>query len=202
MVVTCDPVFARRMFLFINKCYGYGDPAPDHYYISLNARMSEIQGAVALGQLEKLDASAGNRERCAIELTERIRDVRGIKPFPVAHSTRNVYWKYCLIVDAGVIPGGAVGLAARLKARGISSSPRYIQKPAFECEIFQKRRTFGNSQFPFNLARPEVMQYDRAHYPKTYEGLEHVLVLPWNENYTAEHVDYIANSLREVIAAL
>jgi perosamine synthetase len=102
-------------------------------------------------------------------------------------------------VDANVIPDGALGLARGLKERGISSAPRYIQKPAFMCEIFQKRRTFGNSQFPFTLARPEVLSYSRERYPKTFEGLEHTLVLPWNENYTSEHVDYIAACIQEVV---
>lgn len=198
LVVTDDEALARRMFLFINKCYGYGDANADHYYIALNSRMSEIQGAVALGQLEKLDASAGNRERCANELTKKIRGIRGIEPFPVAPNARNVYWKYCLIVDPAVIKDGAVGLARELKTRGISSAPRYIQKPAFMCQIFQERRTFGKSQFPFTLARKEVLDYSRAKYPGTFEGLEHVLVLPWNENYTSQHVEYIAACLQEV----
>jgi len=198
LVVTDDEALARRMFLFINKCYGYGDANADHYYIALNSRMSEIQGAVALGQLEKLDASAGNRERWATKLTKKIRGIRGIEPFPVAPNARNVYWKYCLIVDPKVIPDGAVGLARELKTRGISSAPRYIQKPAFMCEVFQKRRTFGKSEFPFTLARKEVLDYSRDKYPGTFEGLEHVLVLPWNENYTSEHVEYIAACLQEV----
>jgi dTDP-4-amino-4,6-dideoxygalactose transaminase len=67
------------------------------------------------------------------------------------------------------------------------------------CEIFQKRRTFGKSEFPFTLARPEVLNYSREQYPQTFAGLEHTLVLPWNERYTDEHVDYIASSVREVI---
>ena len=67
------------------------------------------------------------------------------------------------------------------------------------CEIFQQRRTFGHSQFPFTLARPEVLHYDQDHYPKTFEGLEQTLVLPWNENYNSQHVEYIAASLREAI---
>jgi perosamine synthetase len=198
LVTTSDEALARRMFLFINKCYGYGDTNADHYYIALNSRMSEIQGAVALGQMEKLDESAGNRERRAHELTAKIRGIRGIQPFPVSPRARAVYWKYCLLVDPEVIPDGAVGLARELKTRGISSAPRYIQKPAFMCEIFQQRRTFGTSQFPFTLARKEVLDYSRDRYPHTFEGLEHTLVLPWNENYTAEHVNYIAACLHEV----
>lgn len=202
MIVTSDEKLARRLFLFINKCWGYGDANADHYYIALNSRMSELQGAVALGQLEKLADCAARRETCARELTKRIRDIPGIEPFPVAPNCRNVYWKYCLIVDSRRIKDGAVGLAARLKIRGISSAPRYIQKPAFQCEIFRKRKTFGNSQFPFNLARPEALDYDPGRYPGAFQGLEHTLVLPWSENYTAEHIDFIASSLEEAAEEL
>jgi dTDP-4-amino-4,6-dideoxygalactose transaminase len=199
IVTTDDAELARRMFLFINKCYGYGDANADHYYISLNSRLSELHGAVALGQLEKLQECVSNRVTQANALTRALTGVRGIRPFPVLSDATCVYWKYCLLVDANVIPDGAIGLAKLLKLRGISSAPRYIQKPAFMCEIFQKRRTFGKSEFPFTLARPEVLQYNREQYPQTFAGLEHTLVLPWNERYTAEHVDYIAASVREVI---
>jgi dTDP-4-amino-4,6-dideoxygalactose transaminase len=164
--------------------------------------MSEIQGAVALAQLEKLDYSVNNRVACAEELTGLLQGLKGIRPFPIYPSATNVFWKYCLLVDPNVVPDGAVGLAKKLKARGISSAPRYIQKPAFMCEIFQKKRTFGSSQFPFTLARPEVLHYDREHYPKTFDGLEHTLVLPWNENYTSEHVNYIADAITEALQGL
>ena len=202
MVVTRDEHIARRLFLFINKGWGYGDPAPDHYFLALNSRMTELQGAVALGQMEKLKASAETRRLRADQLTSRIREIAGIEPQPVPANSHHVYWRYCLLVDPQAIRGGAIGLAAGLRARGISSAPRYIQKPAFMCEIFQQRRTFGNSQFPFSIARPEVLCYDRERYPGTFEGLDRILVLPWNENYSTQHVDYIASSLQEVIQEL
>jgi dTDP-4-amino-4,6-dideoxygalactose transaminase len=199
LVTTDNADLARRLFLFINKCYGYGDANADHYYVSLNSRLSELHGAVALGQLEKLQECVSNRVTQANALTKALAGIRGIRPFPVLPDATCVYWKYCLLVDADVIPDGAIGLAKLLKQRGISSAPRYIQKPAFMCEIFQKRRTFGKSEFPFTLARPEVLQYNRETYPQTFAGLERTLVLPWNERYTAEHVEYIASSVREVI---
>ena len=36
LVVTDNPDYARRMYLFINKAWGYGDPNPDHYFLALN----------------------------------------------------------------------------------------------------------------------------------------------------------------------
>jgi hypothetical protein len=101
-----------------------------------------------------------------------------------------------------VISGGAVGLAKVLKEKGISSAPRYIQKPAFLCEVILEQRTFGNSHFPFNLARPEVLNYERSRFPGTFDALEGVLVLPWNERYTEEHLQYIADSLFEAVTQL
>jgi hypothetical protein len=87
-----------------------------------------------------------------------------------------------------------------LKDKGVASGPRYIQKPSFMCEVFQKQRTFGDSRWPFTLARPEAVNYDRALFPGTYEALEKVLVLPWNERYTEAHLDFLATSIRDAAA--
>jgi perosamine synthetase len=112
------------------------------------------------------------------------------------------YWRYCLRVDPTAVPGGAVALAAALQAKGIASAPRYIQKPAFACRVFTEQRTFGRSRWPFTLARPEAVDYRRERFPGTVQGLERILVLPWNERYGEEHVEFIADSLLASLAAL
>jgi perosamine synthetase len=202
IVTTNDEALARRMFLFINKAWGYGDPNPDHYFLALNYRMSELQGAVAAAQLEKLEAVVRARSVAARRLTNRLQGLNGVETPFVSHGNVHTYWKYCLRVNDDVIEGGAPGLARRLKERGIASAPRYIQKPAFMCEVFQKQRTFGESRFPFTLARPEAVDYSPERFPGTFDALRGVLVLPWNENYTDEHVDYIADSIVEAVESL
>lgn len=203
IVTTNDDALARRMFLFINKAFGYGDPNPDHYFIAPNYRMCELQGAVAVAQLAKLKEVVAKRQASAQKLTEKLQGIAGIEtPWKDPRNT-HVYWKYCLSVDAQSIQDGAVGLAQRLKEDyGIFSAPRYIQKPAFACAVIRDQRTFGNSRFPFNLARPEAVDYNPEKFPGTYTGLERVLVLPWNEAYTDEHIDYIANAIKTAIAHL
>src|SRR5579883_3467830 len=203
IVATNDDAIARRMFLFINKAFGYGDPNPDHYFIALNYRMNELTGAVATGQLSKLNGVVERRRAAAAKLTEKLQGLPGIETPAVDSRNVHVYWKYCLRVDSNVVTNGAVGLAKKLKEdKGIFSAPRYIQKPAFQCEIFEKQRTFGNSRFPFTLARPEAVDYTPAKFPGTFEGLEKVLVLPWNEAYTDEHIDYIADAIKQALAQL
>lgn len=201
LVVTNDAALARRMYLFINKAWGYGDAQPDHYFLALNSRMSELQGAVAVAQLPKLAGVVEQRRCLAQILTTLLQGVPGIEAPRVTPGGFHVYWKYCLRVDPRVIPGGAVGLAQRLHPYGIVTVPRYIQKPAFMCEVFQQQRTFGTSRYPFPLAHPDAVNYTASRFPGTFAALEGVLVLPWNERYTEAHVAYIATAIRQIAAA-
>jgi dTDP-4-amino-4,6-dideoxygalactose transaminase len=202
IVVTDDEKLARRMYYYINKAWGYGDPKPDHYFLALNYRLSELQGAVALAQLSKLERVVAQRQATAERLTKALAGLPGIEtPYVYAGNT-HTYWKYCLRVDGGVVEGGSPALGAFLKERGIASAPRYIQKPAFRCQVFAEQVTFGKSRFPFTLARPEAVDYAQERFPGTFEALEGVLVLPWNERYTDRHVDYIADAVRAGVAQL
>jgi perosamine synthetase len=202
LVVTDDPALARRMYFFINKAWGYGDPKPDHYFLALNYRMSELQGAVAVAQLGKLEMSVRNRVDAAAFMNRRLSGLPGIETPWVNSRNEHTYWKYCLRVDGQVVPGGVDALSKHLKDRGIACAPRYIQKPAFQCEIFREQRTFGRSRWPFTLARPEALDYDRAGFPGTFAALEGILVLPWTERYTQKHLDYIAKSILKSVAQL
>ena len=203
VVVSDNEELARRMFLFINKAWGYGDAKPDHYFLAPNYRMNELSGAVALAQLSKLSSTVDSRIATADAISKKLVGINGIKTPRVAENSVHTYWKYCLNVDGSVIEGGAVGLATKLReGYGIFSAPRYVQKPAFRCEIFRDQRTFGNSKFPFTHARPESFDYRDENYKGTLDGLEGILVLPWNEKYTDEHVEYIAAAIHKCVEEL
>lgn len=200
LVVTDDPALARRARLFVNKAWPYGEPNPDHEFLALNYRLSELQGAVARAQLDKLEGVVRRRVAMAERLTAALEGLEGIDTPWVAPGNEHTYWKYCLRVDPARVPGGPQALAAELRLGGIASAPRYIQKPAFQCAVFSNQRTFGESRWPFTLARPEAVDYSPERYPGTFRALDRVLVLPWNERYTEEHVDHLAGSIRRALA--
>ena len=197
IVVTNDDEIARRMYLFINKAWGYGDPDPDHYFIAPNYRMTELQAALAVEQLKKLDACVMQRQKMAKILDEKIAGIEGIESYKPAANSTMTYWKYCLRVDDTKIAGGAVGLAKALKVYDVASAPRYVVKPAFMCRVFTEQNTFGDSHYPFNLARPEAVDYSKEKFEGTFKGLHDVLVLPFNERYEEKHIEYLADSIRE-----
>jgi dTDP-4-amino-4,6-dideoxygalactose transaminase len=109
------------------------------------------------------------------------------------------YWKFCLRVDDSKIQDGSFGLAKALKNYDVASAPRYVVKPAYKCQVFREQNTFGDSHYPFNLARPEAVDYDDANFQGTIKGLHDVLVLPINEKYTEEHIEFLAESIREAV---
>lgn len=202
IVVTNDDALARQVFLFVNKAWGYGDKNPDHYFLALNYRLSELQGAVACAQLEKLESSVRSRVAMAKRIADQLRGVPGIILPKADEGNVHAYWRYALHVDASVIDGGSFALGKYLQSHGVSCAPRYIQKPAYMCQVIREQKTFGNSRFPFTLARPEAVDYSPAKFSGVLSGLESVLVLPWTERYTEEHVDSIASVIRMSVEAL
>jgi dTDP-4-amino-4,6-dideoxygalactose transaminase len=199
LVVTDDATLARRVFLFINKGWGYGDPEPDHYALGLNYRMSELAGAVGVAQLGKLEAGVERRIAAADDLSRGLDDLGGTETPTVAGGDVHTYWRYCLNVDSALVPGGPAGVARVLEAEGIASAPRYVRKPAFMCEVFRTQRTFGRSRYPFTLARPEAIDYDPSRFPGVFAALDRMLVLPWSERLTDAHVARIASAVRRAV---
>jgi perosamine synthetase len=202
LVVTNDPALARRLYLFINKAWGYGDPQPDHYFLSLNYRISELQSACAVAQLPKLASVVQSRTASAQRMDQLLQGTPGVSVPVRTPNSQHTFWKYSILVDPATIPGGPPALAKELKLANILSAPRYIQKPAFRCEIFREQRTLGNSRWPFTLARPEAVDYSAERFPGTFEYLDRVLVLPWNEKYTDDHLNYLASSIYRAASKL
>ena len=202
LVTTSDDALARRVRLFVNKAWPYGESDPDHEFLALNSRMTELQAAVANAQLDKLEAGVANRVAMAERLTNAIVGLPGVQAAPVRDGDHATFWKYPVLVDASVIPGGPAALARELGTDGVASAPRYIQKPAFRCRVFSEQRTFGNSRWPFTLASPEAVDYSADRFPSTFAFLESVLVLPFNERYEARHVDRLADALHNAVARL
>ncbi|MBL9078645.1 MAG: DegT/DnrJ/EryC1/StrS family aminotransferase [Planctomycetes bacterium] len=198
IVATDDDALARRLFLFVNKAWGYGDPKPDHTFPALNGRLSELQGAVALAQLPKLDDVVRRRRAVAADLRARLAAVRGLRlPDDPPYGT-HAYWKFAFDVDAGVLPGGALALGKRMQQAGINCVPRYVQKPAFECALFQDWRRAPVTWLPLqhNPRRDGPMPpFTRDGYPGATAGLESVVVLPINERYRPDDTARVAAAI-------
>ncbi len=202
LVVSDDVELAHHMRRYVNKAWDYWSSPTDHDFLALNYRLTELQGAVGRAQLDKLDAGVAVRISNAVHLNALLGEVPGLTVPQAAPGDVHTYWRYALIVDPAIVPGGPGALAAELKLGGIASAPRYIQKPAFRCGVFVNQKTFGTSRWPFTLARPEALDYSVERFPGTFGALEHVLVLPWNERYTHDDVDGLGDRIADAVGRL
>ena len=202
LLAARDAAHAKRARDFVNKAWGYGDAQPDHTFLALNYRPSELQTACALGQLPKLAGVVAARRESAARMGELLRNVPGVAVPADPPGGTHSFWKYPLLIDPGVIPGGPAALAGELKAFNVASAPRYIQKPAFRCGVFRDQKTFGTSRWPFTLASASAVDYAPARFAGAFEYLDRVLVLPWNERYTADHLSQLAAAVSRAAAKL
>ncbi|MGN9764050.1 DegT/DnrJ/EryC1/StrS family aminotransferase [Micromonospora sp. SD12] len=201
LVCGADAQLVARAHQFVNKARIYSDPEPEHHFLAMNYRMTELQGAVGVAQLEKLPEVVRARRENAARLVAALDGVAGVSvpgPLPGAQHS---YWKIPLQVDPAVLDGGGAAFGAGLAERGVGSAPGY-QRPAWTWSVIAHQRTFGTSRYPFTLARPEALDYSPERYPGTLAGRASVVVLPWNERYTKSDVDQIATAIDDVAATL
>lgn len=205
LVATDDDALARRVFLAVNKAWGYGDTKPDHYFPALNYRLTELQGAVGRAQLPKLDDVVRRRREVAAALRQGLAEEPALHlPQDPPHGTHS-YWKFVFFVDPAQVPGGAVALGKRMQAAGISCVPRYIQKPAFECALFQDWQRSPVTSLPLQRsARGDGKRplFERTAYPGAVQALDDVIVLPLNERYAARHVARVVAGIRSALQEL
>lgn len=207
LVISRDPALARRMKLFGDKAWPYGESSPDHEFLSTNYRMSELQAAVALAQIEKLEASVDHRCRMVGRFREAVGPEEGgvISFQDHPPGGRHTYWRVPVMVRADLGPQAVDAFAEAVRGKGVRAMPRYIQKPAFECAIIRDQRTFGESRWPFSLWESrtgKAYSIPKDSYPGTYEGLSRVVVIDWNERFLEHHVDLIASTVAQAAQGL
>ena len=198
-ILTSSDTLAHRARLWADKGWNYASPDPDHEFLGLNYRMSELQGAVALAQLRKVRPMVEHRVRMAERFRALLADVPGIVPLQPTRGATQTYWRFVLLVDQDVIPGGPQALSSELGSLGVWSTPNYIRKPAFLCRNFRERVTFGGTEHPYSLHQGRYPRERLEDYPGCREGLARILVFPWTERHQPEHVGHLAEQIARAV---
>lgn len=123
MVLTDDDNLADRARRLRNLAF-----LPDrrfvHEELGFNFRITNMQAALGLAQIERLDETVKAKRGLAARYTDAL-DGLPVQ-LPVEREwARNVYWMYGLVLDDAV-PFDAGTLAARLHERGIETRPFFV----------------------------------------------------------------------------
>jgi len=121
IIVTNNKAWAERAF-FLENQGRYNDNPYWHPEIAYNYRMTNVQAAVGLAQLERIEEMLNIRRRNAAHYNQRLAGVPGLTLPPQTEWATNVYWMYSVIV------GDAFGISrddlrVRLREAGIDTRP-------------------------------------------------------------------------------
>lgn len=118
-----------------------------------------------------------------------------------APAAGTAYWQFPVYVDETVAGSNGHRYGEALRAEGIPANGGYIQRPLYLTPLFTEKRTYGTSGYPLTL--PTAPQYAEGLCPRTEELIigGRLLVISWNEHYTADDVADIAAAVRKVHAA-
>lgn len=139
MIMTDDPALADRCRSLRNLCF-----KPEqrfvHDELGWNFRMTNLQAALGVAQLERLDEFVQIKRRMGARYTKLLADMPGIHlPLAQTDFADNIYWVYGLVLDDGA-PFDAKEAMKRLDKLGIGVRPYFW--PMHEQPVFKKMGLF------------------------------------------------------------
>ena len=152
MVMTNNEQLAERCRSLRNLCF-QPEQRFVHEELGWNFRMTNLQAALGLAQLERLDEFIARKRRMGALYTELLSKIPGLQlPLPQTEYARNVYWVYGVVLSSA-IPFDAKEAMRRLRERKIGTRPFFW--PMHEQPVFQKMGLFRDISRPVaeNLAR-------------------------------------------------
>lgn len=172
----------------------------DEPFLGENLRLTELGGAIATVQLQKLPgllaAMRANKRRILTEIGQ----VPGLEPRrtpdPDGDGSSSITW---FAPDAGT----AVRMVAALRAEGVPAVQFYDGKPVYANPAVLARRTASNKGGPWHCAEhPCQVTYAMGMCPQTEALVARNVTVGVGAQYTAADCDDVAAAVRKVAAAL
>jgi perosamine synthetase len=181
MVLTSNAQFAEKARSLRNLCFR---PERRFYHTELgyNFRLTNLQAALGLAQLERFDEILAKKRWMGQTYTERLKDI-AVLQLPVEEPwARQVYWMYGLVLDEST-QMDAVEFAKKLQALGVQTRPFFLGM--HEQPVFLERGLF-----------------QRDHYPVAERIARQGLYLPSGLTLTPDQLEQVCDAVRKVQAEI
>jgi len=176
-----------------------------HNMVGWNYRMTEMQSAIGLAELERIDNwNLPNRRRNAHILIEALRQTPEVKYFPVdTVERRNGWYALAFSLDIEKMDCDIQQFVYAAVAENVPCWKVFWPQCHTEA-AFRQFNSFGPSGFPFRsteYASPESVDYSRVEVPNALWHESHTFTCFAYPTYTEADMHQIAAGLRKVINA-
>lgn len=144
MIMCNDDALAERCRKLRNLAFEPSGRRFIHYELGWNYRMTNMQAAIGLAQLEKLDIHIAKKRKIGKLYDEGLKDLKGFQlPLPQTDYAENIYWVYAMVAETEALANETVQKLTEAKIG---------TRPFFWCmheqPVFQKMGLFKNEHYP------------------------------------------------------
>lgn len=154
ILTTNNKDLALRAQLIRNHAEAVVEPMGVENIVNMlgwNYRMTEIDAAIGIEQLKKLDLLTETRLQLTNRLTDGLKELPGIIPPYVHPDARHVYYVYAVKIDSSQCNLPRDLLVKALALEGIPFWEGYTE-PLYLQPLYQKRILYGDKGCPFTCA--------------------------------------------------
>ncbi len=176
-----------------------------HNRVGWNYRMTELQSAIGLAELQRLDDwNMPNRRRNAHIVMDALRDLPQVKYMPIDTPERRNGW--FVMAFSLNIEQMTCDIAQFVKAAGAEGAPCWkVFWPQCHTEkAYMKQNGFGRTGFPFNSKEytdAASVDYSKVEVPNARWHETHTFTCFAYPTYSADDMEQIAAALVKVIKA-
>ena len=179
VLVTNDEAWANLFRGLRNQGRDQFDEWLVHSRLGYNYRLSELNAAVGMVQLKRIEYLLNKRESVANEYHKGLRKIEGVSQLRLASTTTRMSWfVYPVHFSKGINRDIVMSLLAE---RGIPSRPYF--SPIHLQPFYRKR-----------------FEYDRGDFPKSEQAGDSFLALPFYTDMKPEDVALVCDTLTEVVS--
>ncbi|MHA1971427.1 MAG: aminotransferase class I/II-fold pyridoxal phosphate-dependent enzyme [Candidatus Hodarchaeales archaeon] len=179
MIITDDKDFAEKCRLIRH----HGEPSWYTYNrLGFNYRMTNIQAAIGIEQLKKLDVMNEGRIKNSEYLNKLLADVPGIKLPEKPEYGTHVYHAYALKIDPKIIGMTGKELADILN-KDFQITQLIYPAGLYSSTLFQEKMGYGERKCPFSCPfLDKRAEYDNPQCPMVEEVSQNIIGLPnWHQ---------------------
>lgn len=190
MVTTNDSQLARKIEILRNHGASISEEQrhrgpkpyllPEFEVMGFNYRMTDLQGALGIVQLAKLDAFIDERQHWANFYNRQLSAIGWLKTPAVPHGCRHGWQAYVTIADESKSPMKRNDMMEHLQQRGISTRPGTHAVHMLTCYATK----YG--------IRPDD-------FPNARKANDASMAIPLHNKMTAEDYQYVADMLKSLI---
>ena len=180
MILTDDDELAETCRSLRNLCF-QGSKRFVHERLGWNLRMTNMQAALGVAQLERLDEFVSRKREMGNRYAEMLSDCRGVQlPLPRTDYAENIYWVYGIVIDEshGV---DATHVIQKLAEKGVGTRPFFY--PMHQQPVLRGMGFFDGEYLPVS---------ERLYRQGFY--------VPSGMALTGNQIDQVAEAVRMVLA--